>query len=65
MAIEKLAIQGFRSIQSLELRLGDINALVGPNNSGKSNILQALDIILGETYPSALTRWARDKEIIP
>lgn len=52
MAIEKLFIRRFRSIDNIELRLGRMNALVGPNNSGKSNILRALNIVLGETYPS-------------
>jgi len=29
-----------------------LNALIGPNSSGKTNILKALDLIVGTTYPS-------------
>ena len=29
-----------------------MNALIGPNNVGKSNILTALNLVLGETWPS-------------
>jgi len=30
-----------------------MNAFIGANNSGKSNILRALDLVLGATYPGA------------
>ncbi len=32
-----------------------MNALIGPNNAGKSNIVKALSLVLGETYPSNRT----------
>lgn len=47
MRIAKLSITGFRSIESLDLELGQLCALVGPNNAGKSNILLALYRVLG------------------
>ena len=50
--INHLIIRNFRSIEDVDIKLGYINALVGPNNSGKSNIMAALNLILGETYPS-------------
>ena len=50
--IKKIKIQNFRSIRNLEIKLGKINAFIGPNNVGKSNIMKALDLILGETYPT-------------
>ena len=50
--IKKLIIENFRSIENLELDLTKFNALIGPNSSGKSNILKALNLIVGETYPS-------------
>ncbi len=41
--IEKITIENFKSIRRLELRLKPgINLLVGPNASGKTNILEAL-----------------------
>src|SRR4030095_10572661 len=42
----------FRSIEALDFEFSSVNALVGANNSGKSNILRALNIVLGETWPS-------------
>ena len=42
------------------MSLGLVNALIRPNNSGKSNILAALNLILGEVYPS--TRSFGDKD---
>jgi len=50
--IEKLIIENYRSIERLEVELSMLNALIGPNSSGKTNILKALDLIVGTTYPS-------------
>lgn len=52
MAIQRIVIDNYRSIQHLELELGPVSALIGPNNAGKSNILRALDLVVGETWPS-------------
>jgi len=40
--INKIRIQRFKSVDDLELELGPITALVGPNNAGKSSVLQAI-----------------------
>lgn len=50
--ISNLIIKNFRSIGEVDIKLGSLNAFVGPNNSGKSNIMAALNLIIGETYPS-------------
>jgi putative ATP-dependent endonuclease of OLD family len=47
MRIVKLRIQNFRSIQKAELLLPPNVVLVGDNNSGKSTILEAIDLVLG------------------
>lgn len=52
MTIRRVSIENFRSIESLDMEFSTFNALVGANNSGKSNILRALNVILGETWPS-------------
>ena len=52
-AIGKFAIGNFRSVKHAELVFPE-NApliLVGENNAGKSNIIAAIDIILGEIHP--------------
>lgn len=51
MAIRRLHVEGFRSIDDIDLTLGELNALIGPNNAGKSNILRALNLVIGETWP--------------
>ena len=50
--IKTLIIENYRSIERLEVELSMLNALIGPNSSGKTNILKALDLIVGTTYPS-------------
>jgi len=52
--ITSLSIKGYRSIKDkIELRFSP-NAplvLVGENNAGKTNILRAIDLVLGEFWP--------------
>lgn len=50
--IKTLFIKNYRSIEDLSVNLGNMNVFIGPNNAGKSNILKAINIILGETWPS-------------
>lgn len=52
MRIQKIHIKNYRSIKELEFEPQSLCALVGENNSGKSNILNAIDLLLGETWPS-------------
>jgi len=40
--IHSIRIQNFKSLRDVTLRLQDVNLLIGPNNSGKSNVLKAL-----------------------
>ncbi len=41
--LERIKIEGFRSIRALDLQLGPINILIGANGSGKSNFLSFFD----------------------
>jgi putative ATP-dependent endonuclease of OLD family len=53
--LDSLIIDKYRSINHVELFLPN-NAplvLIGENNAGKSNIVKAIDIILGETWPTS------------
>lgn len=51
MKIKKVYIEGFRSIKEpLIISFENVNALIGPNNSGKSNILLALYSVLGKNW---------------
>jgi len=46
MRISRLRIENFRSIRNLEVTLGDTNVFIGPNNVGKTAILDAVRIVL-------------------
>ena len=52
MQIMRIYIENFRSIKMLEFKPGPYCVLIGENNSGKSNILRALNLALGETWPT-------------
>ena len=51
MRIARVHIEHFRSIKELDFEPGPYCVLIGENNSGKSNILRALNLILGERWP--------------
>jgi predicted ATPase len=46
MRITSLKIENFRSIKSLDLELGETTVFIGPNNAGKTAILDAVRIAL-------------------
>lgn len=50
MRITRLQIERFRSIKSLDFQVPQACALVGPNNAGKSNILEAIKRVLLADY---------------
>ena len=45
--LNKIRIQNFRSIESMDIELGVTNLLIGQNNTGKSNFLRAINVALG------------------
>ncbi len=50
MYIKTLKIKNFRSLTDCEISLGNLNAIVGLNDSGKSNLLRALNLFFnGQT----------------
>lgn len=52
MRISRLRIKNFRSIEELDISLPQICAIVGPNNAGKSNMLEAIRRVLGTSWVS-------------
>ena len=52
MRLIRIRIENYRSVKALNFQPGILCALVGENNAGKSNILRALNLILGESWPS-------------
>lgn len=56
MYISQIKIRNFRSLKSVDLSLHPgKNVIIGKNNSGKSNIIKALNYVLGERFPTYLT----------
>lgn len=53
MKIYSVAIENFRGIRSAKLVLPDHAVLIGDNNTGKSSVLEAIDLALG---PDRLSR---------
>lgn len=58
--ISKIHIEGFRSLRDIELELTPLTVLVGPNQAGKSSILDALDLLArgcrGQLYDAIVRR---------
>jgi len=52
LQIKRIHIENFRSIRTLDFEPGPYCVLIGENNAGKSNVLRALNLVLGETWPS-------------
>ena len=43
--IEKLAVRNYKSLENVDLELGPLTVFVGPNNAGKSNILDSFRLL--------------------
>ncbi len=52
MRISQIQIENFRSIRHLDLAVPQVCCLVGPNNAGKSNVLLAIQRVLGRDWVS-------------
>lgn len=55
MRIRSLEVSGYRSLRDLWLPLRDINAITGPNGSGKTNLYRSL-LLLSEAARGRLAR---------
>jgi predicted ATPase len=60
MKIIELNIEGFRSLKCQSWCPGDLNLLIGPNASGKSNLLRALEL-LGAAAQGRLGRFIQQE----
>lgn len=72
MRVEKIKISKYRSIDKLEITFPENKPVVlfGPNNAGKSNILSAINRLIGEKYPTYIEMiesdyFMRDKDSYP
>lgn len=59
--IRRISIKNFRSIVELEMKATDLTVIVGDNDSGKSNVLRALNLFFnGQTNPNTPFSFADD-----
>lgn len=53
MKIREIYIKNYKSIKELKIKPNSgLNAFIGENNTGKSNIFEAINWLLGPTYPT-------------
>lgn len=53
MHVSQFAAFNYRSLKEVRIRLEPgKNVIVGKNNSGKSNIIKGLEILIGEKFPT-------------
>ncbi len=50
--LTRLQVRNFRSLENIDLPLGPLTVIVGPNGAGKTTVLRALDLVLGDIWPS-------------
>ena len=50
MQIKQIEINNFRSIKELIISPDSLCALIGPNSTGKTNVLKAIDLVIGEGW---------------
>lgn len=58
--LTRIAAKNFRSLQDIDIALGPLNVLIGPNGSGKTNVLNVLRFLADMTIldlGASLTRW--------
>ena len=54
--ITRLQVRNFKSLRNLDLPLGPLNVLAGPNMAGKSNVLDVFDFLHQVFFPEAGTQ---------
>lgn len=50
--LTNLAVRNFRSLEDVSVPLAPLTAIVGPNGTGKTSLLRAIELVLGEAWPS-------------
>jgi AAA15 family ATPase/GTPase len=58
MKLKQIRVDGYKNLIDCEVNLGDFNVLVGPNNSGKSNLFETMQMLGGICFG---TEKLRDK----
>jgi len=61
MKIQSVSIDGFRSIRDMHFETaGNLQIIIGKNDTGKSNIIRAMDLFFNGTIDKAEMNWNED-----
>ncbi len=61
MYIERVVIRNFRNLMNIDIHLNSgLTCVVGENNSGKSNFLTAMRMVLDTNYPNYLRKLTKE-----
>lgn len=61
MYIKRVVIRNFRNLKNIDIQLDSgLTCLVGENNSGKSNLLTALRLVLDTNYPNYYRKLSKE-----
>lgn len=61
--LKSLKLTGFRAFESYALdSLSRVNLVVGKNNSGKTSVLEAVDLLVSDGSPAAISESARRRD---
>lgn len=64
VAISRIRIESFKRASEVDLSIGDLNVLVGANNSGKSSAIQAVHFVITLFQSIDLVRrWSRTSRV--
>ena len=59
--IKKLHIEGFKKFDKIDINFNeDKNIIIGENESGKSTILEAINIVLNQKYKNSDKSFLKD-----
>lgn len=58
--LESISIKGFKSIRDVEVKLRDINVLIGANGSGKSNFLEVFSFMQA-VHPARISERSKNE----
>jgi putative ATP-dependent endonuclease of OLD family len=50
--LTRLQVNNFRCLENVDFPLTTLNAFVGPNGVGKTTLLRAIELVLGDAWPS-------------
>lgn len=63
--IKRVSVQSFKSLENVEVELGNLNVFVGANGSGKSNLLEAIGVLSAAADGRVTDQTLKNKGVRP